>query len=88
MLKTLSTKSAEPRMGRVGVGNDKRAGRNGRCKLNKSGTGDNKFDDKINVEIGKKGQKTSKFKNFSKFKKTVRLDFPIFGARLAFTKLK
>ena len=35
-----------------------------------------------------KSQKTSKFKNFSKSKKTVESDFLTPGSRLAFTKLK
>ena len=40
------------------------------------------------MRLGKKGRKTSKSKNLSKFKKTVESNFLIRKARLAFTKLR
>ena len=87
MLKTLeSTKSiTRPEKGKVGVDSNGRAKRDSRCEL------DIKVDDgKVgNNEVGKKDQKTSKSKNLSKSKKTVRSsDFFTLGARLAFIKLR
>ena len=91
MVKILSTKLAEPKKGVVGVGSGKEKHSNraepvGRDKIDDGKDRDN--------EVGKKGQKTSKFKNvfkskkLSKSKKTIRLDFFILGARLTFTKLR
>ena len=84
MLKTLSTKSAKSRKGRVGVGSDSRAER-GQSKIDGSrmdnvevNGGEVKVD-----EVGKKVQ------NSSKSKKTVRfLDFLTPKAKLVFTKLR
>ena len=84
MLKTSSTKSAEPRKGGVGVGDDSRVGR-GQSKTNRSRMDDVEVDgDEVEVdEVGKKVQ------NSSKSKKTVRsLDFFTPGAKLAFTELR
>ena len=67
----------------VGIGTDKRAGRDG-SELDRSGMdiveveGSKVGDD----EVGKNGQK------MFKFKKTVRSDFFIPRARLTFTKLR
>ena len=84
MLKTLSTKSAKPRKGRVKVGGDGRAGR-GQSKIDGSRMDDVEVDgDEVEVdEVGKKVQ------NLSKSKKTVRSsDFLTPGAKLAFTELR
>ena len=80
----------------VGIGIDSRIGRNNRCKFDESEIGDGEIDSSKVGEnkIGKKGQKTSKFKNSSKFqksfkfKKTIRLNFFTLGVRLVFTKLR
>ena len=89
MLKTLNTKSAKPKKGGVEVGGDSRAGRD-RIEINKSAMDNIEVDgDKVRRnEVGKKGRKTSKSKNLSKSKKTVRSDFLTFRARLAFAKLR
>ena len=91
MLKTSSKKLAEFRKVRVGIGIDSRARRNG-SELDARKTGDNEVDDNIGDEVGKKGQKTFKFKNLfkklSKSKKTVGSDFFTSRSRLAFTKLR
>ena len=94
MLKTSSTNSAKPRKSRVGVGDDSKTGYN-RSRLDGSKLDRSKVDgnevDRGEVkkdEVGKKVQKTSKSKNLSKSKKTIRLGFFILGARLAFTKLR
>ena len=90
----MSTESAEPRNGRVGVGGNSKAGRNGRYKLDGGEIGDNEVDDKVDDEVGKKSQKTFKFKNLfkskksSKSKKTVESDFFTSRARLTFIKLR
>ena len=92
MLKTLNTKSAEPKKGVIGVGGGSRAGRDG-SKLDKSEIDGGEVDvGKVgNNEVRKKNQKTSKsknlfkFKNLSRSKKTVGLDFFTLGTRLAFT---
>ena len=78
MLKTLSTKSAEPRKGIVGVN----GGREEHCDraepVGKDEIDNSKFRDN---KVRKKDQKMSKSKNLfqfiklSKSKKTVRLDF-------------
>ena len=83
MLKNLSTESAEPKKGVVGVNGDSRAGRNG-------GKLDGSVMDNVKVDggkIGKKGQNPSKCKNLSKSKKT-ELGFLTSGTRRAFTKLR
>ena len=89
MLKTLSTKSAKLRKGRAGVGGDNRA-RCDRSKIDGSEMDNVKIDDsKVrDNEVGKKGRKTSKSKNLSKSKKTVKLDFFTSRAKLAFIKLR
>ena len=81
MLKTSSTESAEPRKSGTGVKGNSRAGRDGseldRSKIyNVEIDGTRVRDD----EVGKKGLKTSKFKNLSKSKKTVESDFFTLGA--------
>ena len=87
-MKTLENTNSLTRPGksRVGIGGDSRARYDKRYKLDRKKTGDNevdgKVDDEVDDEIEKKGQKTSKSK------KTVRSDFFIPSARLAFTKLK
>ena len=92
--KTLSTKSIKTRKNEVKVSDNSRAGRNGRCKFGKSEIGNNKIDDEVDNEFGKKSQKRSKFKDFfkskklSNFKKTIKLNFFIFGTRLTFIKLR
>ena len=60
---------------RVGVVNDNKAGH------------DNKVDNKVDDEVGKKGQNLSKSENLSKSKKT-ELGFFISRAQMTFTKLK
>ena len=84
MLKTLSTESAKPRKGGVGVGCDGRAGHN-RSKIDRSRMDNVKVDgDEVEVDEGRK-----KVQNLSKSKKTVRsLDFFTPGAKLAFTELR
>ena len=79
----------QPREGRVGVDGDNKARRDGN-KLNRSEIDSGEVDgDKVGDDkVGKKVQKMSKFKNMSKFKKIVELDFLILRARLAFTKLR
>ena len=88
MLKTLSTKSAEPRKGVVGVSGDSKAGCDG-SKLDESGMDDVEVDgNKVrDNEVGKKGQNSSKSKNLSKSKKT-ELGFLISRARRALTELR
>ena len=89
MLKTSSTKSAEPKKGRVRVGGDSRAGHD-RSEIHWSGIDNIKVDgDKVeDDEVRKKDRKTFKSKNLSKFKKTVRSDFLTPKTRLASTKLR
>ena len=84
MLKILSTESAEPRKGRVGVGGDSKARR---CQ---NEIDENRMDgvevDSGQVEVDEVGKKVQ---NSFKFKKTVRsLDFLTLGAKLAFTELR
>ena len=90
-MKTLNTKSTEPRKSRVRVRDGRRTVHNGseiddRRKIDGSeADGDEVKDD----EVGKKFQKTSKSKNLFKSKKTVGFsDFFIPKAKLAFTKLR
>ena len=75
--------------GVVGVRGDSRAGRD-RNKLDGSKMNDNEVGgSKLNDEVGKKGQKTSKSKKLSKSKKTVgSSNFLTPKAKLAFTKLR
>ena len=90
MLKISSTKSAELRKGGIGIGGDSRAGRGG-SEIDRSEIDDVKIDGgEVEVdEVGKKVQKSSKSKNSSKSKKTVRSsNFLTLGAKLAFTKLR
>ena len=85
-----STESlTQPGEGVVGIGGDGRAGCDG-SKLDKSKIDNNEVgSDKVDNEVGKKGQKTSKSKKLSKSKKTIgSSDFFTFGAKLVFTKLK
>ena len=82
--------ATQPKKGIVGVGSDCKA-EHDRNKLDESQLDDNEVDGNEfeDDKIGKKVQKTSKSKNLSKSKKTVRSsDFLIFRAKLAFTKLK
>ena len=84
MLKTLSTKSAKPKKGGIGVDGDSRAGR-GQSEIDGSRMDDVKVDgDKVEVdEVGKKVQ------NLSKSKKTLRSsNFFTPRTKLAFTKLR
>ena len=90
MLKISSTESTKLRKGGVGVGGNNKAGRGG-SEIDKSRIDNIEIDGgEVKVdEVGKKVHKTSKSKNLSKSKKTVRsLDFFTFGAKLAFTKLR
>ena len=85
MLKTLNTKLAKPRKGRVKVGDGSKAWRN---KSEIDGGEVDGVEIKDN-EVKKKVQKMFKSKNLSKSKKTIRSsDFLTLGAKLAFTKLK
>ena len=86
MLKISSTESTEPKKGVVGVDGNSKAGRDG-GELDGSGMDKVEFDggEVGDNEVGKKGQKT--FKNLSKSKNTVGLDFFTSEARLAFIKL-
>ena len=70
--------------GGVGVGDVNRAGLDGNKLDGSKVDGGEVMDD----EVGKKVQKLFKSKNLSKFKKTIRSDFLISGAKLAFTKLR
>ena len=96
MLKTSGSIKSLTRLGEsvVEVGSDNRAERN-RNKLDRSELDDGEVDKgQIDNEIGKEDQKTSKFNNLfkskksSKSKKTLGSDFFTPGARLAFTKLR
>ena len=90
MLKTLNTKSAEPRKGGVGIDDVNRVRRAG----SEIDDGKKIDGDKVDSaeleddEVEKKVQKTSKSKNLSKSKTTVRMHFFIPKAKLAFTKLR
>ena len=82
------------RKGIVEIGSDSRVGYD-KNELNISEIDDGEVDgNKVNDKIGKKRQKTSKFKNFfkskklSKSKKTLGSDFLIFRTKLVFTKLR
>ena len=82
-------KRDQPKKGGDGVDDDSRAGRGG-SKINGSGMDNIEIDgSEVEVdEVRKKGQKTSKFKNSSKSKKTVKSDFFTPGTKLMFTKLR
>ena len=84
ILKTSNSKLAESWKARIRVGGESRARRDGRYKLDENEINNNEIDD----ELGKKSQKTLKSKKLFKSKKTVRSDFSISGARLAFSKLR
>ena len=74
--------------GVVGVDNNSRARHDG-SKLNGSEFNKSEVDGgEFDSEIGKKGQKRSKSKNLSKFKKTLRSDFFTPKARLVFIELR
>ena len=81
--------SAEPRKGGVGVGSNSKAGRD-KSELDRSRMDDVEVDgtEVEDNEVGKKVQKTSKFKNLSKSKKTVESSFFTPRARLAFIELR
>ena len=87
ILKTSSTKLAELRKDVVGVVGDSKT-RCNRDEFNRNMINDAKVNGgKVrDDEVEKKSQKT--LKNLSKSKKTGGSDFLIFGARLAFTKLR
>ena len=91
LLKTSKSTESITRPGedKVGVGGSRRAEYNG-SELDGNRIDGNKVDGgKVrDNEIEKKVQKLSKFKNLSKSKKIVRLDFFTSGAKLAFTKLR
>ena len=90
MLKTSNTKSAELKKDGVGVGGDSWAGRGG-SEIDGSRMDNVELDgsEVEVVKVEKKVQKTSKSKNLSKSKKTIRSsEFLIPGAKLAFTKLR
>ena len=88
--KKLEYKICQSKKGKVGIGDNSRAGCDGskfdkiemdNVEVNGGKVGDD--------EVEKKVQKTSKSKNLSKSKKTVGpLSFFIPGVKLAFTKLK
>ena len=84
IFKTSSAKSAEPKKDRVGVDGDSKTKHNRNeldgYEVNGGEVRDNK--------IGKKVQKTFKFKKSRKSKKTVESDFLTLGARLTFIKLR
>ena len=88
MLKTSSTKSAEPRKDIVGISGDSKAGCD-RSELDGIGMDDIGVDggEVGDDEVGKKGQNPSKSKNLSKSKKR-ELGFLTSGARRAFTELR
>ena len=91
MLKTSRSTESLTQLGKdgVGVGSNNRTGRD-RSKLYKSKIDNSEVDcsEIGDNEVGKKVQKLFKFKNLSKSKKMVRLDFLTLGAKLAFTQLK
>ena len=95
ILKTSGSIESTTRPGKivVGVSDDSRA-RCNRNKLDKSEFDGSEIDNnevdggKIDNEIGKKDQKMSKSKNFSKSKKILGSDFLTPAAGLAFTKLR
>ena len=83
-----------PEEGIVRIGGDRRA-EHARSKLNRSEIDGGEFDGgKVDDEVGKKNQKTSKYKYLFKFKKLfnskkiLRSEFFTPRARLAFTKFR
>ena len=88
-LLTSILKIAEPRKGRVRVGDDSKAGR-GRSEIDKSEMDDVEVEGEVEVdEVKKKVRNLSKSKNSSKSKKIVRCsDLLIPGAKLAFITLR
>lgn len=96
MLKTLSTKSVNPKKNRVKVDNDAGGKFDSRDKFGDNKVSSNKVENNEvkNNKIAKKKnyQKTSKSKNYQKtfkYKKMVNsLNFFIVGARLVFTMLR
>ena len=83
MLKTLSTKSAEPQKGIVRIVGNSRAGPD-RSKII-----DDEVDNEVEVDdkVEKKGQNLFKSKNLSKSKKT-KSSFLISKAKMTFIKLR
>ena len=82
MLKTSSTKSAEPRKNVVGIGGDSRARRD-RDRLDGSGMNN------IEIDDGKVGGNEVEKKDSKSFKsKKKESGFFTSGARMAFTKLR
>ena len=91
MLKTLGSPEPLTRHGKSGVG----VGGGSRARRYRSELDGKKIDygeidggEIGDDKIGKKVQKLSKFKNLSKSKKTIGLDFLTPRARLAFTKFR
>ena len=76
--------------GGVRVSDDSRIEHDGKYKLGGIEIGGSEVDgvEVEDNEVEKKNQKTSKSKKLSKSKKMVGSDFFIFGARLAFVKLR
>ena len=97
MLKTLGSTECLTRLGKsvVGVDGDSKAGHNG-SKLDRTEIDDGEIGGgKVDNEVGKKDQKTSKSKNLFKSKKLSKSkkaigssDFLTFRTKLAFTELK
>ena len=54
MLKISNTKLTEQRKDGVRFGGDSRAGHNGRCKFNKSETGDDEVNDEVERKVKKR----------------------------------
>ena len=90
MLKTSGNTESKTRPDKGGVGVSSSKAGYGRSKLDESEFNDNEVDggEIKGNKIRKKVQKRFKSKNLSKSKKTVRSDFFIPGAKLAFTKLR
>ena len=90
MLKTSKSIESKIQLGEGGVGVGGSRGRHGGSKLDESRIDDDEVDGNEvgDDEVETKVQKSSKFKNLFKSKKTVELDFVTPGAKLAFTKLR
>ena len=88
MLKTLECSESLIQLGKSGVGvsGDSRTGRDD-SKLDRSGIGNNKVNDEVDDEVGKKDRNLTKSKNLFKSKKT-KSGFLTSGAKKAFTKLR
>ena len=78
--------TTQPREGKVVVGGDNRAERNG-SKFDRSRVDDDEVDDKSDNEVGKKSQNSSRSKNLSQ-SKMMKSSFLTSGARVAFIKLR